>query len=184
MARFGAGQVTTYVILGMGEDPELTVEGCRRAIDIGVYPFVVPLRPVAGSLMADWSPPAADRRRADRAPASTPYLQPRGLGAEHGEGRAAPRCHACSPMAAVAATGSQIGRKPVRRAVADVLRSRRRSPRRCVPRRRRRLEPSTSTIGSATRCSSTSSACSTGSDRDERDDDPATIKVLGVPRTA
>jgi hypothetical protein len=25
------------VILGMGEDPELTVEGCRRAIDIGVY---------------------------------------------------------------------------------------------------------------------------------------------------
>jgi radical SAM protein (TIGR04043 family) len=54
---FGRGQVTTYVILGMGEDPELTVEGCRRAIDIGVYPFVVPLRPVAGSLMADATPP-------------------------------------------------------------------------------------------------------------------------------
>ena len=58
--RFGEGQVTTYVILGMGEDPELTVEGCRRAVDIGVYPFVVPLRPVAGSLMADWSPPPHD----------------------------------------------------------------------------------------------------------------------------
>ena len=45
---FGAGQVSTYVILGMGEDPELTVEGCRRAVDMGVYPFIVPLRPVAG----------------------------------------------------------------------------------------------------------------------------------------
>ena len=27
VARFGPGQVTTYVILGMGEDPELTVDG-------------------------------------------------------------------------------------------------------------------------------------------------------------
>jgi radical SAM protein (TIGR04043 family) len=61
---FGEGQVSTYVILGMGEDPELTVEGCRRAIDIGVYPFVVPLRPVAGSLMESVLPP--DRAYTDR----------------------------------------------------------------------------------------------------------------------
>jgi radical SAM protein (TIGR04043 family) len=54
---FGEGQVTTYVILGMGEDPEVVIEGCRRAIDMGVYPFVVPLRPVAGSLMEDQRPP-------------------------------------------------------------------------------------------------------------------------------
>ena len=67
VARFGPGQVTTYVILGMGEDPELTVDGCRRAIDLGVYPFVVPLRPVAGSLMGDWPPPApADVERVAR----------------------------------------------------------------------------------------------------------------------
>ena len=32
-------------------------EGCRRAIDIGVFPFVVPIRPVAGSLMEDVVPP-------------------------------------------------------------------------------------------------------------------------------
>ena len=51
--------MSTYVILGMGEDAELTVEGCRRAIDLGVYPFVVPLRPVAGSLMQDVEPPSA-----------------------------------------------------------------------------------------------------------------------------
>jgi radical SAM protein (TIGR04043 family) len=50
---FGRGTVTTYVLLGMGERPELILEGCRRAVSIGVYPFVVPLRPVPGTLMAD-----------------------------------------------------------------------------------------------------------------------------------
>ena len=48
------------MILGMGEDPKLTVEGCKRAIDMGVYPFVVPLRPVPGSLMQDLLPPSAE----------------------------------------------------------------------------------------------------------------------------
>jgi radical SAM protein (TIGR04043 family) len=110
VARFGEGQVTTYVILGMGEDPELTVEGCRRAVDIGVYPFVVPLRPVAGSLMGDWSPPPHDyvERIVRRV---TPYLSERGLGAETAKAGCS-RCHACSPMAAVQ-DGLQIGRKPV-----------------------------------------------------------------------
>ena len=54
---FGSGQVSTYVILGMGEDEKITIDGCKRAIDIGVYPFVVPLRPVPGSLMEDLTPP-------------------------------------------------------------------------------------------------------------------------------
>jgi radical SAM protein (TIGR04043 family) len=107
---FGEGQVTTYVILGMGEDPELTVEGCRRAVDTGVYPFVVPLRPVAGSLMADWSPPAHDyvERIVRRV---TPYLTDRGLGAETAKAGCS-RCQACSPMAAVQ-DRLQIGPKPI-----------------------------------------------------------------------
>ena len=57
---FGRGSVTTYVLLGMGEREELIVEGCRRAIAMGVYPFVVPLRPVPGTLMADAEPPDPD----------------------------------------------------------------------------------------------------------------------------
>jgi radical SAM protein (TIGR04043 family) len=93
---FGAGQVSTYVILGMGEDPELTVEGCRRAIDLGVYPFVVPLRPVPGSLMGDCMPPTADYMdRVYRQVA--PYLVARGLGS--GDVRAGcARCQACSAI--------------------------------------------------------------------------------------
>src|SRR5262249_54159960 len=60
VAAFGEGQVSTYVILGMGEDPDLTVAGCQRAIDLGVYPFVVPLRPTVGSLMADLVAPTPE----------------------------------------------------------------------------------------------------------------------------
>ena len=33
--------------------PESVMEGCRAAIDRGVYPFVVPLRPAPGSIVAD-----------------------------------------------------------------------------------------------------------------------------------
>jgi biotin synthase-related radical SAM superfamily protein len=99
VARFGEGQVSTYVILGMGEDPDVTVEGCRRAIEVGVYPFVVPLRPIAGSLLEDRLPPAPEYmegvyRRV------LPYLQARGIGAATALAGCA-RCQACSALGAL-----------------------------------------------------------------------------------
>jgi radical SAM protein (TIGR04043 family) len=99
VARFGEGQVSTYVILGMGEDPELTVAGCRRAIDLGVYPFVVPLRPIAGSLMEDCLPPSAEYTESVYRRVA-PYLAARGLGAK-GVTAGCARCQACSAMALV-----------------------------------------------------------------------------------
>ncbi len=108
VACFGPGQVTTYVILGMGEDPDLIVAGCKRAIDIGVYPFVVPLRPVAGSLMAGWSAP--DHSYVEGVLRHVvPYLTERGFGAATALAGCS-RCQACSPMAAFEKT-IQIGRK-------------------------------------------------------------------------
>ena len=69
----------------MGEDPEVTVEGCRRAVDMGVYPFVVPLRPVAGSLMEDVAPPdRAYTERIYRRVAS--YMTERDMDAQRPEG--------------------------------------------------------------------------------------------------
>lgn len=95
---FGPGQVSTYVILGMGEDPDLTLEGCRRAADMGVYPFVVPLRPVPGSLLAEARPPAPDYVDSLYAQL-VPYLADRALTA--GAVRAGcARCNACSAMRA------------------------------------------------------------------------------------
>ena len=94
---FGRGRVSTYVILGMGEDRALTEEGCRRAIEMGVYPFVVPLRPVPGTLMADagrrrpttWPRSIASCRRCWPKPASIMPTRARWA-----------RCQACSGLSA------------------------------------------------------------------------------------
>lgn len=93
---FGPGQVTTYVILGMGEDSGITLAGCRRAIDMGVYPFVVPLRPVPGSLMEDFVPPPA-KYVTSMYRLIGPYLTSRGLAAAQVHAGCA-RCKACSAL--------------------------------------------------------------------------------------
>jgi radical SAM protein (TIGR04043 family) len=97
---FGSGQVSTYVILGMGEDPELTVEGCKRAIDIGVYPFVVPIRPVMGSLMAAVEPPPREYAERIYRRVAT-YMNARGMNASSVSAGCA-RCQACSAINSVA----------------------------------------------------------------------------------
>jgi radical SAM protein (TIGR04043 family) len=109
VGRFGEGQVSTYVILGMGEDPELTVEGCRRAIDIGVFPFVVPIRPVAGSLMEDVKPP--DRAYTERIYRRVAgYMTARGMDSSVPKAGCA-RCQACSGLQSVQ-TLLQIAPRP------------------------------------------------------------------------
>jgi len=95
---FGRGQVSTYVILGMGEDQALTVDGCKRAVDMGVYPFIVPLRPVPGSLMQDQLPPPPAYVESMYRQV-VPHLLSRGLSAAHVRAGCA-RCNACSAMSA------------------------------------------------------------------------------------
>ncbi|TXK35247.1 MSMEG_0568 family radical SAM protein [Nonomuraea sp. C10] len=101
---FGEGQVSTYVILGMGEDPDLTVDMCRRAVDMGVYPFIVPLRPVPGSLMEDERPPSADYVEGIYRQV-VPHMLRRGLTAT-GVMAGCARCQACSGQAALERAGS------------------------------------------------------------------------------
>lgn len=106
---FGWGQVSTYVILGMGEDIELTVAGCRRAIDVGVYPFVVPLRPVPGTPMGDLLPPDATYMESVYRRV-VPYLVERGLGSWNVRAGCA-RCQACSAMTALERSIDHDGRR-------------------------------------------------------------------------
>ncbi|MEU8246290.1 MSMEG_0568 family radical SAM protein [Nonomuraea sp. NPDC048916] len=101
---FGEGQVSTYVILGMGEDPKITVDMCRRAVDMGVYPFIVPLRPVPGSLMEYERPPSADYVEKIYRQV-VPHMLRRGLTAT-GVMAGCARCQACSGMAALERAGS------------------------------------------------------------------------------
>jgi radical SAM protein (TIGR04043 family) len=95
---FGRGHVTTYVILGMGERAELIEEGCRRAIAMGVYPFVVPLRPVPGTLMADTPAPDAQYVASIYRSVSAMLAE---SGLDHVEAKAGcARCQACSGLSA------------------------------------------------------------------------------------
>jgi len=59
---FGRNRVSTYLLIGLGETPDELVAGARSLIERGVYPFVVPMRPMAGTL--------ARRDGATTAPAS------------------------------------------------------------------------------------------------------------------
>ncbi|MFE9322272.1 MSMEG_0568 family radical SAM protein [Nocardia sp. NPDC052278] len=50
---FGRNQVSTYLLVGLGENPDELVSGARELIAMGVYPFIVPFRPLAGTLAVD-----------------------------------------------------------------------------------------------------------------------------------
>jgi radical SAM protein (TIGR04043 family) len=49
---FGRNRVSTYLLVGLGEDPDELVTGASRLIERGVYPFVVPFRPMRDTLAA------------------------------------------------------------------------------------------------------------------------------------
>ena len=101
---FGRNRVSTYLLVGLGEDPDELVAGAGELIRAGVYPFVVPFRPLAGTLARDvdgaTAPPAdlvveVTRRVAEK-------LRAAGMrGADQQAGCAA--CGACSALAAAGA---------------------------------------------------------------------------------
>ena len=58
---FGDSQVSSYVIVGLGERDESIMEGSKLLAELGVYPFIVPLRPIPGSMLENEKPPGPDR---------------------------------------------------------------------------------------------------------------------------
>ena len=54
---FGPNQVSSFIVAGMGEKKESILRGSALLADLGVYPFIVPLRPIPGSLMENTRPP-------------------------------------------------------------------------------------------------------------------------------
>ncbi|WP_370246422.1 MSMEG_0568 family radical SAM protein [Nocardioides sp.] len=96
---FGWNQVSTYLLVGLGEDADELIAGARGLIARGVYPFVVPFRPLAGTLATDVdgaaAPDPAHVARITTAVAAA--LREAGmLGADQAAGCAA--CGACSAL--------------------------------------------------------------------------------------
>lgn len=54
---FGRGQVSTYLLAGLGDSQETLLSVCDRLIHLGVYPFVVPFVPITGTPLANHPAP-------------------------------------------------------------------------------------------------------------------------------
>jgi radical SAM protein (TIGR04043 family) len=98
---FGWNHVSTYLLIGLGETADDLVRGAASLIERGVYPFVVPMRPMAGTLArrdGAVAPSASSVTEVTRRVAA--LLRAAGmLGADQGAGCAA--CGGCSALASV-----------------------------------------------------------------------------------
>jgi len=99
---FGRNQVSTYLLVGLGEDPDELIAGAAELVEMGVYPFVVPFRPHPGTLAVDidrvGAPPAATVEKVSREVADV--LRMAGMaGADQKAGCAA--CGACGVLQSV-----------------------------------------------------------------------------------
>jgi radical SAM protein (TIGR04043 family) len=54
---FGRGQVSTYILAGLGDPKEAILAACEKLIALGVYPFVVPFVPISGTPLESHPPP-------------------------------------------------------------------------------------------------------------------------------
>jgi radical SAM protein (TIGR04043 family) len=55
---FGRGQVTTYILAGLGDTHDEIMHMAGQLVGLGVYPFVVPFVPIAGTPLAHHPTPA------------------------------------------------------------------------------------------------------------------------------
>jgi radical SAM protein (TIGR04043 family) len=95
---FGRGQVSTYILAGLGDSRESILAMCRTLIDLGVYPFVVPLVPNSGTPLADAVPPSAQFMRGVLEPLGAMLRDARLVSADIKAGCG--KCGACSSLAA------------------------------------------------------------------------------------
>ncbi len=96
VAVFGRGQVSTYLLAGLGDTTEGLLEAARQLIDLGVYPFVVPFVPVGGTPLAGHAPPSAGFMRAVLQPLGQ-WLNDAGMTSDTVKAGCA-KCAACSTL--------------------------------------------------------------------------------------
>jgi radical SAM protein (TIGR04043 family) len=58
---FGEGQVSSFIIAGLGETDTSILEGAKELAQMGVVPYLLPLRPIAGTPLENVSPPTPQR---------------------------------------------------------------------------------------------------------------------------
>ncbi len=56
---FGRGQVSTYILAGLGDSAEAILDLSTKLVALGVYPFVVPFVPISGTPLESHAGPSA-----------------------------------------------------------------------------------------------------------------------------
>ncbi len=93
---FGENQVSSFIIVGLGEDDSSILEGSRILADLGVYPFVLSLRPIPGSDLENEIPPGFERMKRIYEEVSM-IVKDRGLSWKRSKAGCV-RCRACSAL--------------------------------------------------------------------------------------
>ena len=57
---FGKNQVSSFVIAGLGEDITSIITVAEMLCDIGVFPYLLPFRPIPGTPLENSRPPAPE----------------------------------------------------------------------------------------------------------------------------
>lgn len=93
---FGRGQVSTYILAGLGDSEQDILAMCQKLIVIGVYPFVVPFVPIANTPLANH--PLPDSQMMHRIFSQLgPLLYKHGMTSETVNAGCA-KCGACSSL--------------------------------------------------------------------------------------
>ncbi len=95
---FGRGQVSTYLLAGLGDSVGEMLSLCETLIGIGVHPFVVPFVPITGTPLEGHASPSAEFMRAVLGPLGR-MLREGGLQSRSVKAGCS-RCGACSSLAA------------------------------------------------------------------------------------
>jgi radical SAM protein (TIGR04043 family) len=93
---FGRGQVSSYVLAGLGDSAEVILARAAELIGLGVYPFVVPFVPIRGTPLEDHPAPSPAFMRTLLEPLGR-MLREAGLYA-HDIKAGCGRCGACSSL--------------------------------------------------------------------------------------
>jgi len=93
---FGRGQVSTYILAGLGDSAETILALCAKLVALGVYPFVVPFVPISGTPLESHPAPGAEFMHAILKPLSVLLVEAglRAADIKAGCGR----CGACSSL--------------------------------------------------------------------------------------
>jgi radical SAM protein (TIGR04043 family) len=93
---FGRGNVSTYILAGLGDTEDEIIDMGLRLINMGVYPFVVPFVPVAGTPLQNY--PIPDGAMLDRIFLQLgPALSASGIQSANTKAGCA-KCGACSSL--------------------------------------------------------------------------------------